>query len=365
MKSLQRLNNKQAKRHFLIWFIIIAYFNLIDPLPGTWSVKIIGSALINLNYIYVFYSISLYIFPKYWLANRFHLILSNIACLLSFWISMYFVYFKIIPYLGGHTPFQDYTIDFFLMYEISFFTIVGAGAASSFFSRYSIFKLKGQTEKEKSLLVKELNFLKNQFNSHITFNFLSYCYSKTFNQLPEVGQSIELFSDMLRYTIQTKPEEKVPLNSEIVYIENFIKLQKLLSAKVFVNFSYDGEITDKLILPRILITFVENAFKHGLYNDAQYPIIIYLKVELTKLTFNIENRVQRNKSLVSSNTGLENVTQILDLYYHDNYKLICSEKEQMYHVSLIINIHESPKSADHQPQTLQAVPHTWKAAISN
>jgi len=341
MKSLAKLNQKQAKRHFLIWLIIITYFNIIDSLPGPWTVKIIGSALINLNYVFVFYIISLFIFPKYWLSNRYYLIMSIIVCLLSFWTSMYFVYFKIIPFFGGHTSFQDYTIDFFLMYEISFFTIVGAAAASAFFSRYGIFKLKQQSEKEKLLLIKELNFLKNQFNSHITFNFLSYCYSKTYNIMPEVAESIDLFSDMLRYTIQTKPEEKVSLINEIVYIENFIKLQKLLSAKVFANFHFEGEIKDKLILPRILITFVENAFKHGFFNDPLFPIWIHLQVDSTKLTFHTENKVRLNKSMTSSNTGLENVTQILDLFYPGNYHLTCTENNEIYRVTLIITMNGS------------------------
>jgi sensor histidine kinase YesM len=256
---------------------------------------------------------------------------------------MYFVFFKIIPGLGGHTYSEDYPIGFFLGYEISFFTIVGAAGTSSFFNRYGLYKLKQQTEKEKSLLIKELNFLKNQFNSHITFNFLNYCYSNIHKQSPETAEAISNFSDMLRYTLQTGPEEKVALSKEIIYIENFISLQKLLSAKVFVNFDYDGNIGETLILPRILVTFVENAFKHGLCNDPKFPIQINLMVNDDKLTFTIKNKINHSKRIDNTNKGMENVTQILDLYYTDNYELRSNAEGEFFCVDLWMGLMEQPQ----------------------
>jgi hypothetical protein len=341
MNPLRYLNRRQLKKHALIWAIIIIYFNIIDSLPGPLAVKIIGSAVINLNYMFVFYSFSLFIFPKFWVSKRFYLVLNIIGCLIVFWIIMYFVFFILNPGLGGYKYTDDYPIRTFLGYEMSFFTIVGAAGASFFFNRYGQYKLKQQAEKENLLLIKELNFLKNQFNSHITFNFLNFCYSRIHKHSPETAESIELFSELLRYTLQIGTEEKVALSKEISYIENFIKLQKLLSVKVYANFDYEGNFGNVYILPRILITFVENAFKHGVFNDSKHPIRIDLKIDNGKLIFTTKNLVSRNKRIESSNKGMENVTQILDLYYANNYALKKEEEEGFYSVELRMGVGET------------------------
>jgi hypothetical protein len=340
MNALMYLNKKQIQKHALTWMLIIIFLNLVDPVPGSWAAKIIGSFLINLNYIFVFYILSLFIFPKFWLSKRIYLVLGIISCLIIFWASNYIVFLKIIPALGGSTYFQSNTFYFFLVNELELFFIIGAAGTSSFFNRYGLYKLKQQTDKEKVLLVKELNYLKNQFNSHITFNFLNYCYSNIHKHSPETAESIGLFSEILRYTLQTEPEEKVALSKEIIYIENFISLQKLLSAKVYANFSYDGDIGDKKVLSRILVTFVENAFKHGVLNDPKSPILINLMVNDNELAFTVNNKINRSKRIESTNKGMENVTQILDLYYANNYKLKRGEDGEVYSVELRMGLGE-------------------------
>lgn len=338
MKELMRLNKKQIRTHLIAWSAIIIYLNITDPVPGSWVAKIFGSALIFGNYIFIFYSLSLFVFPKFWKINQIFLASGLFACLIIYWINIYFIYVKIIPFLGGQTYYQNASLFYIATNTLFYFFILSSAGIASFFSRYSLFSIKMQAEKEKSLLLKELNFLKNQFNSHITFNFLNYCYSKIHLYSPDAAESIELFSDMLRYTLQTKPDESVTLENEILYIENFINLQKLLSAKIFCDFTCEGEIQKHRILPRILITFVENAFKHGIFNDHKFPIKIYLKVNARNLFFSVENKINYNKKTISSNIGSENVKQILNLYYHKNYELYSNENNNYYLIKLSINL---------------------------
>ncbi len=340
MKELMHLNNKQLKWHIIFWILIIANLNFTDPLPGTWMAKIIGSALINLNYMFVFYSISLYIFPKFFKIKFILLVISIIVCLLIFWCNYYIIACKLINKLGGSTYYQQATFYYFLNRTFYYFIIDSSAGIASFYARYSLFKLKQQKENENSFLIRELNLLKTQFNAHNTFEFLNYCYNETKEKFPELSKSIALFSDMLRYTIQIKPEEKVLLNDEISYIENFIILQRLLSARVYVDLKSEGQVNNVTILPRILITFVENAFKHGICNDPEFPIIINLQTKSNILTFSVENKIHHNKSIASSHTGLNNVTQILSLFYADKHELSFIEKDEFYYVRLIITLDE-------------------------
>lgn len=334
MKELMRLNKKQLQRHALIWAIIICFINLIDPLSGSLVVKVVGSGLIHFNFMIVFYSLGFFVFPRFWKSNWTLLIIGISCCLIIYWLNAFLIYKKIILGLGGKEYFEGYSLFEFLIHTLINFNIVGAAGTASFFNRYGLYKMRLQTEKEKSLLVKELNFLKTQFNSHITFNFLNFCYSKVHRTEPQVAESIDLFSEMLRYTLQTKPEEKVALNAEITYIQNFIDLQKLLSSEVYVDFKYEGSLDNTTILPRILITFVENAFKHGVFNDPENPIVVMLKSDNDKINFTVTNKINRHKKVQSSYTGLQNVKQILDIYYPDKHILEFDEQDEIYKVSL-------------------------------
>ena len=343
IKSLMRLSKKQIKRHVIIWALFITFLEIkSSPIPGTWVAYVFGVILIYLNIMLVYYCLSLFIFPKFWENKRILLYISIFFCLLLYWVNYYISCIKIIPALGGTTYFQQGTLLNFLNVTLYYFLIIGSASAASFFSRYGLYKLKQQAEKEKLLLARELAFLKDQFNSHFTFNFLNYCYCNIYKHSPETAESICVFADMLQYTLQTGPEEKVTISKEITYIENFISIQRLLTSEVCVDFSYDSTLGDKKILSRVLVIFVENAFKHGILNKPSSPISINLKDETGQLVFTVKNEVKRPLMIPRPHKEMENVTQILDLYYANNYELKRVEEDGFYSVQLKMVLGEEP-----------------------
>ncbi len=336
MKALRTLNKSQIQRHILLWALIIAYANITDPLEGTWAAKILGSALININYMMVFYSFGIIIFPLFWVKNKFLLVLSILLCLLLFWTNYYLICHKIIPILGGKTFYQTSTLFYFIKTSFFYFAISASAGMASFFNRYALYKLKAQAEKDSLLMIKELNYLKNQFDSHITFNFLNYCYSKLHIESPEIADSIELFSDMLRYNLKIKSDEKVSLNDEITYLSNYINLQKTLNKEVFIKFSYPDKTNEKYIIPHVLSALVENSFNSILIYDKLHPLLINFTSDNDELYFTIQSKIIPNKMLENSNESLENIQQILDLYYKDSYKLTRKIIDDTYYIDLVL-----------------------------
>jgi two-component system, LytTR family, sensor kinase len=102
------------------------------------------------------------------------------------------------------------------------------------------------------------------------------------------------------------------------------------------DFTCKGEITNRYILPRILVTFVENAFKHGLYNDPLFPLKTELAAENNNMFFTVENKINPNKKVVSLHTGAVNVRQVLETYYRDCHRLNTVKGDEMYRVELLI-----------------------------
>jgi len=314
--------DRVVARHVITWCCIVVFVKLIDPIPvrNIWAYSAVSLMLWG-KHILAYYFVSLYLLPMSWKVNY---PLFLFLCLFSYAIyygADYTTYHLLYPFFDIRSPVREYparkiVADTFFQYSLVFLC-----ATSFYLNRLHIRNLKLQNEREKLLLLKELSFFKNHFNEHITFNFLNYCYSHIHNYSKEAARAIELFSDMLRYTMNTRPDEKVPLKEEITYIHNFIRLKKILNAAVYVNYLYPKPLPSHFILPRMLVTFIENAFKHGVYNDPESPVTILLKIEKGRLEFYVKNAIVPKLTTGKPGIGLENVRQMLEYYYSDHYRL--------------------------------------------
>ncbi|WP_332367808.1 histidine kinase [Spirosoma telluris] len=120
-----------------------------------------------------------------------------------------------------------------------------------------------ETEQEK--IQTELSYLKAQINPHFLFNTLNSIYSLAIIESPPTADAIIKLSSFLRYVIQESQKNLVSLRNELDYIGQYIALQQLrLGDTAAVDFTVDGKPNGKQIVPLLLISFIENAFKYGL-----------------------------------------------------------------------------------------------------
>jgi LytS/YehU family sensor histidine kinase len=220
----------------------------------------------------------------------------------------------LIPYFGGSLQWTDKPFAFLLKKTLVNFSYVIFASLGSYFNWRGIIQIESDLEIDKRIIEAEFRLLKSQFHSHLTFNFLNFCYTKIRRFSHETAASVEEFSDMLRYSLKDKKEETVLLSEEIEYIENCISFQKCLTDELYVEFSYKGEIANVFILPRILVVFIENSFKHGVLNDSKNPIYIFINVLPAEIRFHIKNK-KSNQIYMESGIGLQNIKQILQLFY--------------------------------------------------
>jgi two-component system, LytTR family, sensor kinase len=91
------------------------------------------------------------------------------------------------------------------------------------------------------------------------------------------------------------------------------------------------------ILPLVMMSFVENAFKHGQIHDPENPLTIRLTVEKNKsFTFLVKNKISTMGKDRSSGIGLENVKSRLETAYKENYDLEIQNDGVFYTTKLAI-----------------------------
>ncbi|WP_353721277.1 histidine kinase [Dyadobacter sp. 676] len=180
---------------------------------------------------------------------------------------------------------------------------------------------------EREKLETELNFLKYQFNPHFLFNSINSIFFLIHKNPDMASASLAKFSELLRHQLYECNDHQIPLSKEIAYLENFIELEKLRqNDDLEVKFKVEAEPRQELgIAPFILMTFMENAFKHvSRHHDRPNWVSGDLRVDDNSLIFDLENSIsgeQKTEAVRYGGIGLRNVRRRLDLIYPGRYVL--------------------------------------------
>lgn len=181
-------------------------------------------------------------------------------------------------------------------------------------------------ESEKQKVQIELKALKAQINPHFFFNTLNSIYSMALDKDQRLPGTVLQLSDLMRYFLYESKEDLVPLKKELQVLRDYMALQKIRSnEKLKVEVNITGEAGQQKIAPLLLITFLENAFKHGAKGSTGEAFIrMNMEVKEHRLAFVLEN----NKGVIdhvengeNRGMGLENVKRRLELIYPGKHDL--------------------------------------------
>jgi len=176
---------------------------------------------------------------------------------------------------------------------------------------------------ENDLVQSQNNFLRSQINPHFLFNTLNFIYNDARKKAPMAADAIMNLAEMMRYALK-RPEasELVPLSEEVEQIEHLINLHKLRTANTInLELEVNGDLFGLRFPPLILLTLVENIFKHGNVSHSTQPAIIkidYSNNNLNISTINMVNDV-KGKQHESHHVGIDNINKRLANFYKDDY----------------------------------------------
>jgi len=198
--------------------------------------------------------------------------------------------------------------------------------------------------KERILLEKEkteaeLNALKHQINPHFLFNSLSFIYAKVIKLDKETADSILMLANIMRYALgkSARIDGTVNIMDELEHMKNVIEINQRRHNHQL-NIHYDEQIDDQSIniVPLVLITLVENAFKHGDLYDPVHGLQIKINTSFNELSFDISNKKGKGVKELSNGIGLQNISQQLSLTYGNRSEFQIEDSEMHFSVSLKI-----------------------------
>jgi sensor histidine kinase YesM len=344
-----------------VFFIVLAFFILIGCLvfisyslypneAAKREISAIAGHTYAIRYgLFFLYMVLFFYFTTNYYYNLFaekkkffsFLNVSLIILLVAFVYHLLLFYFvpKALQYrppsliIMGFSLVTNMTIYFAIAFVVAYITNLREGQKQ----RKILEAQKMQLEKEKSEA--NLNFLKAQINPHFLHNTLNFLYAKSLPYSPELSEGILTLSDIMRYALSegNARDGKAPLKDEIEHVRNVIKINQLrFGNNLNVNFEVIGSVDGAMIIPFVLITLVENAFKHGDLKKQEHPIDIKLNIDKNKLLFYCKNKKKTGPKELSTGIGQENIKKRLDLAYGDKYKFIVKDEPEFYTTELTI-----------------------------
>lgn len=218
-----------------------------------------------------------------------------------------------------------------------FFILISSLIKTSWFWTQSQARLK---ELENEHIKAELEGLKSQINPHFLFNSLNAVYALIAIDQDKAQEATHALSNLLRYVLNEKNEEMVPLDDELKFTQDYIDLMSMrfssdtLSLKVEMPQQAEGY----MIAPMLLMTLIENAFKHGISNTSPSFILIMMHIADEKLYATISNSLfpKNENDRREGGIGLDNLSKRLDLIYGGEAVMKVTREDGAYTTKLEI-----------------------------
>lgn len=344
--------------HVIFWLIYlligVSSSKYRDGQRGTYGFEFTSDALYMSAEMVFAYALAYFVVPQFIYRKRYVLsatgfvLASYAACV----IGRIFIV-KICEPLAGMAAkaFETYLEIFTDIPKLLFNYYLDMMAAASIFVFFKMLKdqmivQKRALQLEKEKAETELKLLKTQLNPHFLFNTLNNIYSLSLSSSPATSGSIARLADILDHILYRSNKPFVPLKAEVGLVNNYIGLEKLrYDDRLTVNIKTDIQ-NEPDIAPLILLSLVENAFKHGASDDTGAPMIdINVYANKESFIFKISNTIaeKSNTAMPGSNEriGLNNLRRQLDLIYGDAYELAVTRDDKCFHVELAIKLKQA------------------------
>ena len=353
---INKIVENRPLSHFLFWLVFLLTASLWSSLEAksfshylTTNLAILPAQLMA-TYLLVYFQIPQLLLKKKYVQFVFSLLL---AIFIFTAIARIFIVYIAEPFIRKDfeqeslieiltDPIYLLVVYFPAVYLVSFYMF----SVKSF---KNLFEEKHQLEVlQKEKATNELKFLKAQIHPHFLFNTLNNLYALTLAKSDAAPEVVVKLSALLDYILNQCNEPLIEIHKEVKLIEGYVELEMLrYGENLDLVFNHEVDDGDTPMAPLILLSIIENAFKHGASGNPSNPKIhidlkikdgqLYLKVFNNKLPVNL----QKEKNTKRNKIGNANLKRQLELYYPNKYQLKIDETLDSYIVVLKIDLNST------------------------
>jgi sensor histidine kinase YesM len=324
--------------HTFFWLaVLIVYAVIFGHKHNNYSQTLFLVSLLLPVTITTSYFLNYYLLPRYLMKERYGLFLIYFIYLLigSLCLEMLIVTFTFLIMAERKiAEMSPASIDMFVVLA-ALLMIVFLGGAIKLLLHWRNSKEDYQKLMREKVEV-ELRFLKTQLHPHFLFNTLNNLYYLALEKSDKTPSAILALSELLDYVLHDTKATFVPLEKELKQVENYIALESLrYQDRLSVDVKVRGDLKQKRIAPMMLITLVENSFKHGVTQTIDKAwITLDVISDGEKITVEIKNSVTSKTKEVSSGLGLKNLRSQLSLLYDNRSQMKIDAHENSFAVKL-------------------------------
>lgn len=352
-RAIDYIHERRWLSHVLFWLVLLLIQSLgIESLYGNQQDIFTHKGIMLLPKILAAYTLIYYQVPEFLYKKRYVLFLG------SFIVSSY-IFAVMARILNVHLIEEIVRVPPFVQESVlEIITDIKALYARYYLGVYfpalimymikllkeKFYKKREMEQLEKEKVSAELNFFKAQIHPHFLFNTLNNLYTLTLKKSDQASDTVLKLSEMLDYMLYQCNDERVSIEKEIKLIRNYIDLEQLrYGDRLQLEFDHDIDNPNTRIAPLLLISLIENAFKHGASGAISDPIIkIGITVKEEQLQFSIYNskakQEQNDDTDFKKGIGMSNTKRQLELVYPGKHDLEINEEDLSYHVKLHVDL---------------------------
>jgi sensor histidine kinase YesM len=332
------MNNLQIITHLLAWVGIVSYEWYMPAPIYTWGHSALFSVACFLLSLQLFYC-------NFFALSKYYALKSFFNC--AFVLMLSFVIYITLS-VKIYSNLKGMKLDYIWVLIIFKGLLLQAASSICWFIQYNMRLINQQYLSEQQVLVEEIDVYKNElkvlkakFIPKNLFDSLNFLYAQSHLYPEKATKAICLLTETMHYILDDYNQDKIKLKIEIQHIINYIELNQLrFHESLQIKFEYDYYSDSVVIAPFVLISLVENCFKHGELNNINDPIRINLSVSQNELIFFTCNRKRLGPKENSVGVKQIDLHKYLKNAYSDKYKLFISNTESHYicQLSIILEI---------------------------
>jgi sensor histidine kinase YesM len=299
-------------------------------------------------HVFLSYTLMYYVLPGYLLKNRYFATAALVAVLFimtgfSSYITGNYILVYVEQWLLNKKEVRDPrypSLGLALLAGLRGGITIGGVAAAIKLMKYWYVKEQRNMQLQRENIAAQLQLLKAQVHPHFLFNTLNNIYSFTQKNNPEASKLTMGLSDMLRYMLYECNRPTVPLSKELYMLEEYIELEKIrYGNKLELHVETPADAKDHYIAPLLLLPFVENCFKHGTSNVLESPwVTLDITLKKNLMTMKLVNGKSSHSQQLVGGIGIDNVRKRLELLYPGKHELVINNEEDVFIVTLKIEL---------------------------